>query len=106
MGEVFDSIMTGLQKGIDDAKDSGPRLSRRNVTVVPVKNYSPAEIKNIRNSIGMSQHVFAWYLGISVKTVEAWEAGTNHPSGAAGRLLSMMEMDPQLTEKYPFVNTI
>jgi hypothetical protein len=32
----------------------------------------------------------------SEKTVEAWEAGVNHPSGAASRILSMME-------KYPFV---
>jgi hypothetical protein len=35
--------------------------------------------------------------------VEAWEAGTNHPSGAASRLLSMIEMDKELTRKFPFV---
>ena len=38
----------------------------------------------------MSQKAFAGYLGVSPKTVEAWEAGTNQPSGAASRLLSMM----------------
>jgi hypothetical protein len=39
----------------------------------------------------------------SEKTVEAWEAGVNHPSGAASRILSMMELDNNLTKKYPFV---
>lgn len=51
----------------------------------------------------MSQSSFAGYLGVTKKTVEAWEAGTNHPSGAASRILSMMEMDRELVEKYPFV---
>jgi putative transcriptional regulator len=42
-------------------------------------------------------------MGVSEKTVEAWEAGVNHPSGAASRILSMMELDNNLTKKYPFV---
>ena len=33
-----------------------------------------------------------YYMGVSAKTVEAWEAGTNRPSGTASRILSMMEM--------------
>lgn len=44
-------------------------------------------------------------MGVSDKTVEAWEAGTNHPSGAASRLLSMMEMDEHLVDDFPFVKT-
>ena len=39
----------------------------------------------------MSQRLFASYLGVSVKTVEAWENGTNHPSGSAKRLISLLE---------------
>ena len=42
-------------------------------------------------------------MGVSDKTVEAWEAGTNHPSGAASRILNMMEMDDDLIIKFPFV---
>ena len=51
----------------------------------------------------MSQKIFASYLGVSDKTVEAWESGTNHPSGAASRLLNMMEMNEKLVEEFPFV---
>ena len=50
----------------------------------------------------MSQKIFASYMGVSDKTVEAWEAGTNHPSGSASRLLSMIEKDKELIIKFPF----
>lgn len=39
----------------------------------------------------MTQKVFANYMGVSLKTVEAWENGINHPVGPACRLLSLLE---------------
>ena len=100
---VYDSIMTGLTEAVEDAQSSNPKLKRRVVTVVPVKNYSADEVQSLRKSTGLTQKLFASYLGVSVKTVEAWESGKNHPSGAASRILSMMEMDSQLIKNFPFV---
>ncbi|MCC8046217.1 MAG: helix-turn-helix domain-containing protein [Clostridiales bacterium] len=105
MSRAYESIMTGLNEVLEDTRGKEKKLPRRVVTVIPVKEYKAEEVKKIRNSTGMSQKTFASYLGISEKTVEAWEAGTNHPSGAASRLLSMMEMDKNLTDKFPFVTT-
>ena len=79
------------------------KLKRKTVIIEPIKEYSAKEVKAIRNKTGLSQKLFAGYMGVSNKTVEAWEAGTNQPSGVASRLLSMMEMDSELTQKYPFV---
>ena len=95
--------MTGLNEAIEDAQSERPILKRHKVTVEPVKIYEAAEVKKIRKSTGMSQKTFASYIGVSDKTVEAWEAGINHPSGAASRLLRMMEMDKDLIIKFPFV---
>ena len=106
MSNVYESIMTGLNEAIEDAKSKERKLPRRMVTVVPVKEYKAEEVRKIRLSTGMSQKIFAGYIGVSVKTVEAWEAGTNSPSGAASRLLSMMEMDEKLTEEFPFVTLV
>jgi putative transcriptional regulator len=103
MSNVYESIMTGLNEALEDAKSEKPILKRHKVTVEPVKVYGAEEVKRIRNSTGMSQKTFASYMGVSDKTVEAWESGTNHPSGAASRLLSMMEMDEDLVIKFPFV---
>ena len=103
MSNVYESIMTGLNEAVEDSKSYEKKLTRRVVTVIPVKEYNASEVKKIRNSIGMSQKTFASYLGVSCKTVEAWEKGTNHQSGAASRLLNMMEMDENLTKEFPFV---
>jgi len=100
---AFDSIMAGLTEAVADAKSNKPLLKRNTVTIAPVKAYSAEEVKQIRHSTGMSQGVFAGYMGVSVKTVEAWETGTNQPSGAASRLLNMMEMDKDLIVRFPFV---
>jgi putative transcriptional regulator len=41
----------------------------------------------------MSQSVFAAWLNVSVSTVQKWESPTanKHPSGAAAKLLQMVE---------------
>lgn len=103
MVNVYESIMSGLNEAVEDAKSVEGKLSRRVVTVVPIKQYQAEEIKKIRKSTGMSQKTFASYMGVSDKTVEAWESGRNHPAGAASRLLSMMEMDKNLVKEFPFV---
>ena len=100
---VYESIMAGLNEALEDAKSKKPILKRNKVIVEPVKVFNANEVKKIRNSTGMSQKIFASYLGVSDKTVEAWEAGTNHPSGAASRLLSMIEKDKDLIIKFPFI---
>lgn len=103
MSSVYESIFTGLNEAIEDAKSEEKKLKRRVVAVEPIKDYSANEVREIRKSTGLSQRLFAGYMGVSVKTVEAWEAGTNQPSGAASRILSMMEMDESLIKRYPFV---
>ena len=103
MANIYENILTGLQEAIDDSISNEKKLQRRVVSIVPVKEYTSKEVKNIRNSTGLSQNLFARYLGVSVKTVEAWESGKNRPSGVASRILNMMEMDSELTKKFPFV---
>lgn len=103
---VFESIVTGLSEAIEESKSTIPILKRRKVVIEPVKVYDAADVKRIRTTTGMSQKTFAGYLGVSEKTVEAWEAGTNHPSGAASRLLRMIELDKELVVKFPFVTNV
>lgn len=103
MSSVYEDIMTGLKEAIEDANSSSKVLKRRVVSVMPVKQYGAEQIKEIRKSTGMSQKVFASYIGVSDKTVEAWEAGINCPSGAASRILNMMEMNDRLIDEFPFV---
>lgn len=103
MSRAYESIMAGLTEAVEDVKEK--KLPRRIVTVLPVKEYQAEEVKAIRRRTGLSQKLFAGYMGVSDKTVEAWESGKNHPSGAASRILNMMEMDEELVSNFPFVQT-
>lgn len=90
---VFDEIKRGLNEAIEFEKGNLNAKTTK-LTIEPIARFEPSEIKSIRNSTGMTQVVFAKYMGVSVKTVEAWEAGRNHPDGAASRLLSITQKDP------------
>lgn len=52
---------------------------------------APQEIKQLRESHHVSQPVFARYLNTSESTIEKWETGAKRPSGAALKLLSVVQ---------------
>jgi len=72
-------------------------------SVAPPKEYSAEEIRVIRRGLNMTQALFAMVLGVSRKTVESWEYGAGKPSGAAARLLTIAETDPEALKRYGFV---
>ena len=90
---VFEDIKTGLMEAIEYEKGN-LKANTRTLSVIPIEEFTPNEIKDIRKSVGMTQVLFAKYLGVSLKTVEAWEAGRNQPSGTACRLLAITKKDP------------
>ena len=91
---VFDEIKAGLNEAIEYEKGN-LNADTRTLSVTPVEAFSASDIKDIRKSTGLTQGLFAEYLGVSPKTVEAWEAGRNQPGGAACRMLSLTKKDPQ-----------
>lgn len=101
MSTLFEDLQEGLLQAIDYANGEGPA---RTITykIDPVKKFNETQIREIRMNAQMTQHVFAEYLGVSVKTVEAWERGRTHPTGPAFRLMSFLA-DNQV-QALPFVS--
>jgi len=91
MSTLFDDLKQGLQEAIDYEKGKGT-AKKNSLRIAPVKKYTNTEIKSIRNQAGMSQSVFAAFMGVSKKTVEAWELGRTHPTGPVYRLLYILEI--------------
>lgn len=92
MSELFNDLVQGLEEAI--AYEKGNGNARINTyTILPVKEYSPDHIRELRMKLRMTQKVFAAYMGVSAKTVEAWEHGTTHPSGSAFRLMEIVDRD-------------
>ena len=59
--------------------------------LTPVKPLQPKDIQRLRLRLKTSQAVFAAYLNTSVSTVQKWETGEKRPSGAALKLLNVIE---------------
>ncbi len=99
---VYDGIMQGLEEAV--AYNKGKIKARtQTIFISPVPDFEAVEIKNIRTRLGMTQVLFAGFMGVSSKTVEAWEAGRNMPDGPARRILSMLQADPELPQRFHIV---
>ena len=99
---VFESIMTGLNEAVDH--ETGKNKARTmKITVEPVPRISAEEIKLVRSNAKLTQSIFDEILGVSVKTVEAWESGKNEPIGPARRIISLMQSDPEFVQKYNLI---
>lgn len=59
--------------------------------LTPVPTFTPDEIKAIREEARVSQTVFAHYLNVRKNIISEWERGVKKPSGAALKLLSLVQ---------------
>ena len=91
MSKAFDSIKQGLEEALD--------FSKGKKTKAIVHEYSPVDVKNIRNKVGMSQNEFASSFGISVSTLRHWERGDRSPQGPALVLLNVVAKEPDAVLK-------
>ena len=104
MSSLFDDLREGLQEAIDYERGTG-KAKRTVFMISPVNKYSNEQIKSIRNKSGMTQAVFANYMGVSKKTVEAWELGRTHPTGPACRLLDILDQGKETDLSFVSVNS-
>jgi putative transcriptional regulator len=90
-------IVRGLA-GLRDALAGGSlmpdRFTMRTVELVlEPRDWTPAEVKALREQLRASQSVFARLIGTSTKAVQAWEQG-NPMSPMARRLLECIQKNP------------
>jgi putative transcriptional regulator len=55
-----------------------------------VREFSAADVRQLRQRLNVSQPVFAHHLHISVSTVRKWEQGETRPAGPALKLLNLV----------------
>lgn len=98
-----DNIFENLKESLEEAvahKKGQPNRCRVTVREIPVPEYDAQKIASIRQKLNLSQKGLAAALGVSGRTVEAWETGKNTPSGAARNLLYLIEKDNSLVNNF------
>jgi DNA-binding transcriptional regulator YiaG len=97
---IVEEVIGDLTEYVD-ALDAGGRAEvERRFTVRRIKlvagppEVGAADVKAARESLGVSQALFAQFLGVSPQLVKGWERGARTPVGAARRLLADIRRHP------------
>jgi DNA-binding transcriptional regulator YiaG len=53
---------------------------------------TPAEIQEIRHSLGLSQPAFASLVGCSTSALRKWEQGQRQPGGSAVKIMESLKI--------------
>ena len=91
---LFAELMESANEALENAK--GRRSLKTVVLPPPPEPMSADDVRELRARLDASQAVFASYLNVSTKLVQAWEADRRTPEGAALRLLRLAEKAPEL----------
>ena len=92
--DFFSSIMEGLNEAL--AYERGEAVAG---TIVRKRSLPAVNVSEIRASLDMTQKAFAEVLGVSCRTVEAWESGKSTPTPTAKKLMFLIQEDHSLVQK-------
>lgn len=92
--DFFENLMEGLEDALAYSKGT-PRTG----TIVRKRSLPDINVHTIRASLNMTQKAFANVLGVSCRTVEAWEIGRSNPSPTARKLMFLIQEDHSLIKK-------
>ena len=94
--DVFAELVGSMKEALEHAQ--GKRSLRTTTLPRPPAPFDSRAVKRVRTRLRASQAVFAGYLNVSAKLVQAWEAGRRHPDGPALVLLHIAASQPGLIE--------
>ena len=91
MSKIIESLRADLA-ALHDAGTVGKVTMREfdSICPPPVRKFSAADIKRLRQALKFSQPVFAFHLHTTASTVRKWEQGETHPTGPALKLLNVI----------------
>lgn len=93
---TFEDFLASMKEALEHAQ--GRRNLRTTTLPLPPAPLSSRAVKHVRATLRASQAVFARYLNVSTKLVQAWEAGRRVPDGPALVLLHIAAAQPGLIE--------
>ncbi|MEX2214132.1 MAG: helix-turn-helix domain-containing protein [Phycisphaeraceae bacterium] len=95
VGDRIVSGLTELKSALVAKENIARKFTIRTVELdLEPLPFVPERVMKIRETMHMSQAVFAQIIGVSVHAVRAWEQGKREPNKMARRLLDEMEKDP------------
>jgi len=79
---------------VESVKQAG-QIKRGELKPGRTFEFTPLDIKAIREQFQKSQREFAYMIGVSVGTLQNWEQGRRKPEGPARALLQVAARNPK-----------
>ena len=99
MSKLFEDLKQSIHDMAKHVKgEHVAGITLNTVSIKPVPEAGAKDIKRIRTQLYMSQGALAAILGVSKKSVEAWEAGVNIPGKPVIRLLQLLVSNSHLLD--------
>lgn len=92
--DFFSGIMDGLQEALAYTKGRAAAD-----TFARKRSLPEVDSSELRATLSMTQKAFADVLGVSCRTVEAWESGKSVPTPTARKLMYLLQTDPSLVQR-------
>lgn len=92
--DFFSGIMDGLNEALAFTKGKA-----KADTIARKRSLPTVNVAEIRTALNMTQKTFAEILGVSCRTVEAWESGRSTPTPTAKKLMFLIQEDHSLIQK-------
>lgn len=92
--DFFSGIMDGLNEALAYTKGKAAADTFARKRSLPIVN-----VVDLRSALSMTQKAFAEVLGVSCRTVEAWESGKSTPTPTAKKLMFLIQEDHSLVQK-------
>ncbi|MCH8837631.1 MAG: helix-turn-helix domain-containing protein [Candidatus Marinimicrobia bacterium] len=81
------NIAEEIERGLKEIRDNPKKLKRY--------EFTPVDVKAIREAFNMSQSQLATFMAVSIDTLQNWEQGRRNPRGPAQALLRIMQHEPE-----------
>lgn len=89
--EALEEVRAALQAGEPLERRFTVRWYRFDFTA---RAYGPDDVRAVRQLLGLSQPLFADFLGVDASTIRSWEQGTRPPSTIARRFMDEVAVNP------------
>ena len=95
--DLFAELLASANETLGHVR--GKKSLKTTTLPLPPKPMTGLQVRRARATLHASQAVFAAWLNVSTKLVQAWEANRRKPEGPALVLLNILVRQPRVIEK-------
>lgn len=88
-----------IEKNAFSDADNLPLSNKELSQFRPAKMVEVIDVQAIRKKLGLSQEEFAYYFGVSVRTLQDWEQHRHRPNQTAINFLRVVAKEPRAVQR-------